>query len=86
MTIYIVSFTSYSEYDNYLHTERKVFNDYDKAQKYFQELDNAAVGNITYDDEIPFYEITSSRSKNRSVFTRRENFQKIIVELTEQEL
>lgn len=86
MTIYIVSYTSFESYDNYLYRDKKVFTDELEAVATLQSWVNSAWENITDEGERPESEIHIDRRINYISYERNDGYLKIIVELTEHEI
>lgn len=91
MTIYIVSYTSYSEYDNYIFTSQKPFADYAKAFNAFKDEQRSAYNSISENYQVSkddYHELKMPSGKGKQCFCleRQDDYMKIIVELTEHEI
>lgn len=91
MKIYIVSYTSYDEYDNHIYTDHKPFVDYGNAFKAFKGEQNAAWDSITEEWEKPTEGVHEEKQpegwqNKRFVLERNDDYMKIVVELTEHEI
>lgn len=85
MTIYIVSYTCYDEYDYYLYTWRKPLCNWQDAQDLFKANVETARANITYEDGG--YTTYDEKCEDfKHTFERLDSYSKIIVELTTHEL
>ena len=89
MTIYVVSYTSYTEYDYYLYTSHKVFNNGDDALNHYRRTCDSAYGSISDDGEYQG-NITVKSAPGKvypsRMFERLDGYMKIIVELNKYEL
>lgn len=85
MTIYIVSYTCYDEFDNNLYTWRKPLTNWLDALELFNANVNTAREDISFnvDEEVDYDEIKEDFSYT---FEREDSYCKIIVELTSHEL